>query len=355
MSTELSAASRGPSIIAGNLTVAIIATVAVGLRVLARSLKSNTFGLDDWLIFLALPFGWGMAIATIIAVQHGLGQHLTYLEAEHPGELLIEGQAYWASEIIWTLSIPLIKSSILLLYIRIFGKVRHFRMTAYALGTFSVCWAIMVLLVIIFQCHPVEKAWAPATPGHCINSWLFFVIGSSMNCATDIAILVLPIPSVWRLHLSRMQRVSLVGIFLLGSLSCVFGLVRLGTMISERNSVDATWALANVAIWSTAEPCLGITAACLPTLRPLFAVVYGSLTTSGKSVTGSRGTGAGTGTGRQSGNFGGHDDFQPLSEATVDADIEALERDSVGSRTQVLVPMKGINVKTSTEWKVLTR
>ena len=96
--------------------------------------------------------------------------------------------------------------------------MRVFRYTVYGLCAFTIAWAIMVIFVIIFQCNPVSKAWNPLTPGTCINSWLFFVIGSSMNCGTDIAILILPLPSVLRLQLSKWQKISLVGVFLLGSL-----------------------------------------------------------------------------------------------------------------------------------------
>lgn len=86
------AADRGPRIIAGNLVVAIIATIAVGLRFLARTVKSGTYGVDDWLILAALPFGWGMAIATIISVQHGLGRHLIVMEELYPEKLITEGK-----------------------------------------------------------------------------------------------------------------------------------------------------------------------------------------------------------------------------------------------------------------------
>lgn len=85
-------ANLGPGIIAGNLTVAIIANIAVMLRFWARSRKGGLYGIDDWLILLALPFGWGMAIATIICVRHGLGRHIAVVMEEDPGQLLIEGK-----------------------------------------------------------------------------------------------------------------------------------------------------------------------------------------------------------------------------------------------------------------------
>ena len=48
------AENRGPRIIAANLTVAILATIAVALRFLARRLQESKIGVDDYLILLSL-------------------------------------------------------------------------------------------------------------------------------------------------------------------------------------------------------------------------------------------------------------------------------------------------------------
>ena len=48
------AANRGPSIVAANLVVAILATVAVALRFLARHVQKIDYKADDILILLAL-------------------------------------------------------------------------------------------------------------------------------------------------------------------------------------------------------------------------------------------------------------------------------------------------------------
>ena len=76
----------------------------------------------------------------------------------------------------------------------------------------------MVILVCVFQCHPIAFVWNKSIPGSCINSCLFLTIKSGLNVLTDFAILVMPLPAVLGLQLSHFQKVSLVGIFLLGSL-----------------------------------------------------------------------------------------------------------------------------------------
>ena len=46
--------SQAKNVLAGNLSVAMIATIAVALRLLARRVQEVTLGYDDYLILIAL-------------------------------------------------------------------------------------------------------------------------------------------------------------------------------------------------------------------------------------------------------------------------------------------------------------
>ena len=54
---------------------------------------------------------------------------------------------------------------------------------------------------------------------------------------------------------------------------CVVSIVRL-VVLSRLEAYDVTWNYVNAAIWSAAEPSMGVIAACIPSLRPLFALVW---------------------------------------------------------------------------------
>lgn len=127
-------------------------------------------------------------------------------------------KAYFSAEPIWALAIGLIKMSILLLYVQIFRPLRYMRHLAYGIGVFTMCWSIMAILVFCLQCRPVQRIWDKAVPGTCINAWLFFVISSAINVVTDFVVLVLPMRATWGLQLPIPQRISVMGIFMLGSL-----------------------------------------------------------------------------------------------------------------------------------------
>lgn len=100
---------------------------------------------------------------------------------------------------------------------RIF-PVREIRLGAWILGSITAVWGIAIILVCIFQCTPVQKAWAPTVPGTCINLRASFIGNAVPNILTDVAIIVLPVREVWKLQTRRMQKLQLSFIFLLGSL-----------------------------------------------------------------------------------------------------------------------------------------
>lgn len=73
--------------------------------------------------------------------------------------------------------------------------------------------------VITFQCAPVAYAWDKGIEGGtCINQLDFFRYVAVPNILTDVCMLVLPLPEIWNLQLSRLQKVGLTAIFLSGLL-----------------------------------------------------------------------------------------------------------------------------------------
>ena len=101
---------------------------------------------------------------------------------------------------------------------RIF-PVRMFRILAYIVGAIVLGHGIGVLLAAIFQCSPIAYTWdRTIVGGSCFNQEAFYRYVSPPNILTDVLILVMPLPYVWKLHTRVGQKVALTGIFLLGSL-----------------------------------------------------------------------------------------------------------------------------------------
>ena len=120
-------------------------------------------------------------------------------------------------EVLYSMSIFLIKLSWLFLLHRIFPGRRLVRLT-WAIGSVITAYTIIQIVCVILHCIPVRALWETQVPAHCINLDDVFITCGSLNIGTDIAILCLPMPDLWKLKVSTRQKVQLTFMFLLGSL-----------------------------------------------------------------------------------------------------------------------------------------
>ena len=70
-------------------------------------------------------------------------------------------------------------------------------------------------------CTPLDYLWDKSIArGHCINVAAFYRYAPMPNIFTDLAMLLLPLPLIWRLQTSRSTKIGLTFTFLTGSM-CV--------------------------------------------------------------------------------------------------------------------------------------
>ena len=116
--------------------------------------------------------------------------------------------------LIYVVAIFFIKVSICLLYLRIFGVERSFRLNVY--GGIVFC-AIFYLFCLAWFIATVTLCWGPSILGVCANAETITLTTSVLNVCTDVYLLVLPIRSVLKMQLRQRQRVRLLFVFLSGS------------------------------------------------------------------------------------------------------------------------------------------
>lgn len=124
---------------------------------------------------------------------------------------------YWP-ELGYTICVATIKISVLLSYNRIFGRLKWFRYSLIVFGILTSVWFLGVFFSVIFQCTPVDKAWNPIKPGHCIALKPFLWGNSISNTVLDYCILLLPVIPVLRLQMAPVQKMLVLVSFSLGSL-----------------------------------------------------------------------------------------------------------------------------------------
>ena len=178
------------------------------------------------------------------------------------------------------------KTSILVFYLRLAQNTQKILRLA--------SWTVLIIVNIagtiltflnIFQCQPIHAAWDPTVESpQCIPLLTEFICSAPVNITTDLAILALPIPVLTGMRLPQRQKTILVITFALGIFVAVVDVIRIyylqqaitvttgSTGDSSAlfgDSADFAWNASMSLMWSAVEVNVGITCACIPTLKPL--------------------------------------------------------------------------------------
>lgn len=221
----------GGSVIAVAVLFTVLDLLFAILRELARYRTKATWGWDDYLIIPALTVNIGLCVhgigmfrlwklteacaerTSVMVVVAGAGNHLKAVLTNR-----VYVQSVYALEMIYFPAVALPKLSILSLYFRIFPNEVFRAMTLTIAAIVVLNWLAFVL-ASTFQCSPVAYQWDKSIEGgHCFDILLFYRMVNVPNIVTDIAMLILPMPMVWKLHTSRLRKFGLTICFLAGGL-----------------------------------------------------------------------------------------------------------------------------------------
>lgn len=110
------------------------------------------------------------------------------------------------------------KVSVLLLYLRL-SPAKAFRAVCYLLIFVLVANAFANIMAFFFSCRPFRKEWdLSITDGKCIDRPRQSISSGYFNIFMDAILLVLPLPTVWKLQLPLRQKIAVTGVFMTGSL-----------------------------------------------------------------------------------------------------------------------------------------
>ncbi|KAJ5925065.1 hypothetical protein N7454_007704 [Penicillium verhagenii] len=105
-----------------------------------------------------------------------------------------------------------------LFYWRLFSGGRKIRIALYTISGMLFAWFVGALASGLLVCEPLPKFWNNDIPGRCLHTMTYFRAIAGTNLATDVLLLVLPIPIVWGLHRPAGERLGLIAVFTLGAL-----------------------------------------------------------------------------------------------------------------------------------------
>ncbi|PYH35096.1 uncharacterized protein BO87DRAFT_396275 [Aspergillus neoniger CBS 115656] len=260
-------------------------TAVVVLRFVCRAAIVKRLDLDDWTMMLATVTAiLNVAIAGL-GVKYGTGKHDDILPK---ADALPAAKIRYVTHIIYTLITGLIKTSICLLYLRLFPNLRNITLGTIA---FIAAMSIAIILATIFQCSPVDAVYDPQKYDHykCFASIPFWYTTAALSLVTDLWILALPIRTILGalgLQIGPMKRTVVIGLLSLGMFACIASIVRMVYIIKLYESTDPSWSTFSVSVSSGIEVAISIIAASLPSTKPVIDLIFPSLfSTTAKSHT----------------------------------------------------------------------
>lgn len=114
------------------------------------------------------------------------------------------------------IGLGLVKCSLCLTISRVFF-VDPYRMASYVAFGFSVAWTLVVVLNSLLICKPISMFWGEITPGgQCGNQNAAFAAVGIMDVLVDLAILIIPLPMIFKLQMPTANKFALALVFVLG-------------------------------------------------------------------------------------------------------------------------------------------
>ncbi|KUJ14205.1 uncharacterized protein LY89DRAFT_131990 [Mollisia scopiformis] len=196
-----------------------------------------------------------------------------HMSAIKPAELVKMLHWQYFHSLIVTVGISLIKLSVATFLLRLVpGK--GYKIFLYCMIAFLVAFTLSSAGTLIFSCIPIRASWDAAGEPNakCFSNATFTAIGmfnSCVNIVTDVLFASLPIPMVWNLQVNIRTRISLIAILSLGYFACAASIVKTVIQSNVLSNPDST-RNDSYFIWNSIELYVGILAASLPSLRPLF-------------------------------------------------------------------------------------
>ncbi|KAF2849169.1 hypothetical protein T440DRAFT_519420 [Plenodomus tracheiphilus IPT5] len=263
-------------------------------RLWARVVISKSAGLDG---IAMLPL-IGLTISAVLAIrQYGFQWHV-WDQTERT--MITSREITLAIELNYLVSTTFIKVSILCFYRRITGSLTNiFVYSTWGSIIFCSVYGILFCFLIIFTCTPVvgffhvyDTVWRASNALSCHDEGAIIVACAAISTIQDLVICMLPIFLIWNLKITQRQRFALCGIFGMGLITTICGILRTyyATYVYYY-SYDITWYAYYGWVWTVLEAQLGVICASAPALKVFFQRYFKMPSSrAGYTATGSRNT-----------------------------------------------------------------
>ena len=142
----------------------------------------------------------------------GAGYHIIRVATEDPTKLVVFAKLVISFAIFYLLGMTFPKLAMLCMFLRIF--VAPWQRTACYILMFILCaTAVGDIIANYLQCIPLSHLWGES-PGTCFDQNAYWRWGTFPNIVTDVFMIVLPIPTVFKIQLSWKDKIGVLLTFL---------------------------------------------------------------------------------------------------------------------------------------------
>ncbi|OJD12502.1 hypothetical protein AJ78_06912 [Emergomyces pasteurianus Ep9510] len=263
---------QGPLMPVVGILFVCLSTIVLALRLWVRVHMKKSAGLDDWLMLATMPFIIAITVSTILGTRFGWGVHIWDNKPEWSEASRLTS---WLSQLFFIIIMTLVKLSILASYVRISaGKKNKFNRLSWAVLALTVAWGVTFFIAVFTVCRPLKNYWENMYDKTCVDESSRILGATISNIITDLIVLILPIPTFWKLKLPIRERLVLISMMSLGLIAVAASVVRCWYMyVTTDLTYDVTWHGYTIWVWNAVEVNLAVICASIPTLRP-FARKY---------------------------------------------------------------------------------
>jgi hypothetical protein len=147
----------------------------------------------------------------------GAGYHVARVAQTDPGQIVTYAKISFFMNITYLHAVLFSKLAILSIYQHVFTDPVY-RKACWCLAWILTANDIAALVATCFCCTPLHYFWDRLGTGTCIDILLFTRLESVTNIVSDVAMLLLPLPTIWKLQISRSLKIGLLCTFAMGSM-----------------------------------------------------------------------------------------------------------------------------------------
>ncbi|KAF2264626.1 hypothetical protein CC78DRAFT_463135 [Lojkania enalia] len=177
-----------------------------------------------------------------------------------------------ASQSLYPVVLLFTKLSILFLVYRLFKANRRAAFLVWFGIVANALFYGVTFVTTVVWCAPGiggDPMFAASRPSCQTNAKVQSIVQAGYNIGSDLYLLIIPIPVVWRLKTTLAKRLRICVIFALGLLATILSALTLYYRVESLRTVDVSWVYVKVYITSIYELNLGVICACLPCIPAL--------------------------------------------------------------------------------------